>query len=259
MSSQSERQNTPASRKFDLNFILDSPASQNQPVPRSQPVPRAQPPPQSQSRTTPHYLGQGDTAYAAGHNHPAAMRNSGVVTPDGRRGHPPSNSARPSARSSSNSSFDVRQPSAPSPLPPPRSSAKRRAQLDSSYRVISSDGTQYIYCGHGTGMKRNVLQRVEEMAADINIRSFDAENIVCAGCGYVMLVAHGSSPMLYDNRYSAWKWHQMKCLTLQGWQNPSSPRKLSPEEQGRMYERSRMASLDNALAYLEDRKLVQRL
>ncbi|TRM67172.1 hypothetical protein BD626DRAFT_627589 [Schizophyllum amplum] len=127
---------------------------------------------------------------------------------------------------------------------PPQSSTDQRVHTSTSAAPTSHEA-EYEYIGTKmTGGGRNILQRVEDMRWNLNIKSFGPEHIICAGCGRA--VSTRSRSGIYQDNLSNWKYHQKICSSLREWWNPDSPGKFTAEMQDE-HERSRKASKDLAL------------
>ncbi|TRM67162.1 hypothetical protein BD626DRAFT_535124 [Schizophyllum amplum] len=156
--------------------------------------------------------------------------------------------------SASNQPLDVRWAPLQTPLSPPRSFPDQSVRSE-IHTVFSSDGVRYKYIGPRIrGRGRNVLQRIEDMSADPDIKSFGPYDIVCAGCSRVCLTQEGSG--IYLDYQSSWGHH--RCSTLREWKSPTSAHKFTAAMRAE-HERSRGASRDLALAHLQSKGYLERV
>ncbi|TRM67261.1 hypothetical protein BD626DRAFT_535182 [Schizophyllum amplum] len=222
---QGPQQNNPAApRRGALSYILNPPTPETDAPGRSPRTYQDNPP---------------RTVYAPGGDSTAPVQQSyGAVSPPGGRGRDV-----PPVLTQQNMS-----PGVPAPLlwlTPALSSADLRANRKVHLFSTSGGFVKYIYIGQPTRNGRNVLQRVEDMSIEPDIKSFGPYDIICAGCDHAFSTRSGSA--MYQNNAGSWEVHH--CNTLRDWDNPASPRKLTPEMAAE-FAHSRMVSRDRALAHL---------
>ncbi|TRM67127.1 hypothetical protein BD626DRAFT_169434 [Schizophyllum amplum] len=106
----------------------------------------------------------------------------------------------------------------------------------------NSDAT-FVYIGPQRGKGSNILQRIEELGANPNVLSFDAENLTCAACGITMRCTTGL--YAYLRRLHT---HELGCKAIRTWKDPASPNRLTSEMEAKIRE-SRLESTMKALAH----------
>ncbi|TRM67257.1 hypothetical protein BD626DRAFT_566271 [Schizophyllum amplum] len=227
--------NSGASRRGALAYILNPPS----PMPETDAPGRS---PRAYQDTPPRaaYVPGGDRSRMA-----PVQQSYGPANPTIRRA--------PPALTPHNMS-----PSIPAPLvwlsPALSSSADPRANRKIHSFSTSGGFVKYIYIGQPTRNGRNVLQRVEDMSIEPDIKSFGPYDIICAGCDHAFSTRNGSA--MYQNNAGSWEMHH--CNTLRDWNNPASPRKLTPEMAAE-FAHSRMVSRDRALAHLVEVNQIERV